>query len=105
MNGDSPVTWDKYNEHLEDVKEGYARLGRLEAEVMGDLESGRPSLRHELGARIDKTNTILKAIGIPIIIAIVVKIVMDWYLFQPTLSQLRTLETWKTQQEEKDQRR
>jgi len=73
------VTWSQYDKHLEETKDGYERLSRVEAEVLGDGQSQRPSLRVELSGKIDKTNKLITRIGYPILIALVVRLVMDWF--------------------------
>ena len=74
-NGDDiPVRWGEFRRHEEEAKHGYERISTLEAEVMGDDKTGRPSLRIELMSMIqtqnEKTRNTIKAIGIPMIVAI-----------------------------------
>lgn len=60
--------------HLVEAGEGFSRLSKVEAELMGDTETGRPSLRNELTSQM---NTI-RRIGITILVALVVGIVSNW---------------------------
>lgn len=93
--GSEYVPWSVYDKHLEETKVGYDRLKGLEEEVKGNEETGRPSLRSELGKRIDRSNAIL----ISILIIILARIIIDWFIVEPKLAQLQTLELWKAQHE------
>jgi hypothetical protein len=53
-NGNEYVDWDYMREHEVKTADGFARLERLEAEVLGDERAGRASLRVELSARLNK---------------------------------------------------
>jgi len=68
------VDWPTYDTHLEDAKEGYERLDRLDAEVLGDKQTGRPSLRQELIGKLNQSRNV----QIAILVAILTRIVVDW---------------------------
>ncbi len=59
-NGTEYVDWKTFNNHVDDSKEGYERLGSIEAEVMGDSDAGRPSLRMELSAKVEQATKELR---------------------------------------------
>lgn len=50
------VTRKEWDEHLNDTIESYGRLTKLEAEIMGDPTTGRPSLRVEIKNDLDHIN-------------------------------------------------
>ena len=75
---DAAVTWKDFNKHLEESKHGFERISGLEEEVMGNEKTGRPSLRIDLTSMIEsqgeKTRKTLRAVGIPIIVALILGI-------------------------------
>jgi hypothetical protein len=43
-----PISWEEFNKLKKEWEQGVRRLEALEAEMMGDQRTGRPSLRVEL---------------------------------------------------------
>lgn len=50
------VDWKYMREHEKQTREGFQRLDRIEAEMFGDDQSGRRSLREEFMLRIDQSD-------------------------------------------------
>lgn len=80
-NGDDiPVTWGEFRRHEDEAKHGYERISTLEAEVMGDEKTKRPSLRVELTNMVqtqgEKTRNTIRAVGIPLLVAFIAAVVM-----------------------------
>ena len=81
-NGDKPyVGWDWVEKHLKERDVDRDTLHRLDAEVMGDEQTGRLSLRAELGEKVDRMNGRIAKVGGSIIGAILVKYILDWLNF------------------------
>jgi hypothetical protein len=58
-------------QNMEDLDE---RLTSVEAELMGDANTGRPSLRREMDRRLN----VIQTIAIAILIVVLGKVVGDW---------------------------
>jgi hypothetical protein len=72
---DGYVDWDTYAAHLQEAKGGFERLDKLDAEVLGDNKTGRPSLRMELSNKLDQSRNIQAAI----LVIILGRVVFDWF--------------------------
>lgn len=62
-------------QHEQIAAKGFDRLARLEAEVLGDELTKRPSLREDLGQRLSK----IYKLGWGVLTAMIVKMALDWF--------------------------
>jgi len=62
------------SDHLVEAEEGFSRLASVEAELMGDERTGRPSLRSELTGQMN----FIKRIAITILVALIIGILGNW---------------------------
>lgn len=77
-NGSDYVTWTAFREHEEKSDGGFDRLARLEAEVMGDQETKRPSLRVEFIREITKTRKTITWLFVGVILELAAKWIWEY---------------------------
>jgi hypothetical protein len=87
-----------YNRHIQDAESGFERLSeveddvrKLKAEIIGDVDTGRPSFRNHMNARLDSQDKKLdkqlrwiKGVGGTIVAAVIIILIKA--VFFSTLS-------------------
>ena len=85
-NGGDYVSWEHHGIHEQKIEQLEKTQLRIQAEVMGDEETGRPSLRVDLTSqmaivsnKMDRFYHLVARIGGGLIVSILAKWVYDWY--------------------------
>lgn len=72
---------DNYNETAREVAE-------IQAELMGDDRTKRPSLRDEHNQRFERIEKMLVKLFVAIVGAMIAKFIADWYFLRDVVSQI-----------------
>ncbi len=73
-------------EHLDETKSGFGRLNKLEAEVLGDKDTKRPSLREEFINALERNRKTMIRIAWSIAVQLAIMFFANYFFMTSVLS-------------------